>query len=856
MTPAPASSSVEAVIVDSDSARARALADGLRALGHEAVIAPAAGLAAILESRAPVVLLRRRLGTEDGFGLAREITRSAAPPRVLILGDAPSVEDTLRAVDASASGILFEPHEPVRVAARLRKTLDSAPAEASGPTAGDSEAFRVRGASGVIYKMRARPELLVDYLVRATEELASPPEPPVSPGPDAGAGSELRDLRNQVRLSNEILDRVPAIVLVTDPQGRVAYAGPGVHAILGYESSEALGEGFWNHSWPDLAAAERMRSALVVSESSDHAKAAPFEARLLAPGGTVRDIAFQFGSGPGGTRIVVGQDVTARKTADAASRQALKEASDSAASRSDFLVKLGEEIEGPMNAVVGMTARLLDTDLTPDQRDCAEVIRTNGEALLALIADTLDFSRIESGAFSVERQRCSAEDLVEQCLDLMAVRAAHKGLDLAAHVEAASAIEFPGDGPRIRQILVNLLANAIRHTQSGGVLIDARLLRQQRGEDGVVTRGHLAIRVTDTGAGIPAVRVDDLFRPFPRIGEPSPGRSGSPGGTGLGLAISNELASMMGGSISVESTYGEGSTFTLSLPVDVADVSRAPHHEASGSWLAGRRILLNTAGPMTTDVITRLVSRWGGTLVRTSPADAASRLNRGETFSAALVDHSGASEGLSHRAVDGGPRALMEACASSRVPVISLRPAVALRPLAATQGLSLVSTTAPVKAASLYRALQRAIFGAGAEAVREAPRRPLEETPRPALSVLVAEHNIVDQKVARLSLASLGFSQVDVVKTGPEAVGAVAALPYDILLLDLHLPGAEALEAARVLRSRGSAGRPWIVALTTNDDPAVRAEALAAGVDDFAVKPLQRDALAVVMDRAKQALGG
>jgi signal transduction histidine kinase/CheY-like chemotaxis protein len=833
-------------VVDTDAARAEALAKGLREFGFSVAVVGTSEVAAILESRAPVVLLRRRPGGDDGFGIAREITRRAAPPRVLILGDAPNVEDTLRAVDASASGILFEPHEPARVAARIRKATEAPPMEPT--TAGDSEAFRVRGTAGVVYKMRARPELLVEYLVRATEDLARVPS---SPALEAEVMGELRDLRNQVRLSNEILDRVPAIVLVTDPQGRVAYAGPGVGVILGYESSEALGEGFWNRSWPDFAAAERMRSALMVSDSPEHGQAAAFEAKLRAPCGTVRDIAFQFGSGPGGTRIVVGQDVTARKTADAARDRARKEASDSAALRSDFLVKLGEEIEAPMNAVVGMTSMLLDTDLSSDQRDCAEVIRTNGEALLALIADTLDFSRIESGAFTVERQRCSVEELVDQCLDLMAARAAQKGLDLAGAVEAVSAIEFLGDGPRIRQILVNLLSNAVAHTESGGVLIDVRLLRQERGTDGALTRADLVISVTDTGAGIPADRVDHLFRPFPRIDASSPG---APGGTGLGLAISSELASAMGGSLSVESTLGEGSRFTLSLPVEIQGRSRAAHHEASGSWLSGRRILLTTAGPMTTDVITRLVSRWGGTLVRASLQEAASRLGRGEVFAAALIDHSGAADGLARGVSDSSLRTLKEACARSGVPVISLRPAVAVRPMVATQGLSVVSTTAPVKAASLYRALQRAVFGAPAEASRDVPRHPPLPTGRLSLSILVAEHNVVDQKVARLSLLSLGFSQVDVVKTGPEAIGAMAVLPYDIVLLDLHLPGTEALEVARVLRSRGGGGRPWIVALTTRADPAEREAALAAGVDDFAAKPLQRDDLAVVMDRARSAL--
>lgn len=838
------------VVVDNDAVRAEALVRGLVALDFEAVVLDTNDAATVLASRVPLVVLRRRSGDEDGFVLAREIARAGASPRVLILGEAPSVEDTLRAVDASAAGILFEPHDPARVAARLRRMLETPPAEAAGSA--DTGSVRIRSASGVVYKLRARPDLLVDYLVRATEDLARP-TPPAVEGSDAEG--ELRDLRNQVRLSNEILERVPAIVLVTDPQGRVAWAGSGVRAILGYDAAQALGEGFWNHAWPDFAAAERMRSALMVSGALQEGRSAPFEARLRSTSGETRDVAFQFGAGPGGTRIVVGQDVTARRTADEASHRALQQAEASAASRSDFLVRLGEEIAGPMNAVAGMTSILLETELSPDQRDCAEVIRANGEALLALIADTLDFSRIESGAFSLERRRCSTEDLVDQCLDLTAARAAQKGLDLAGYVETAAAIEFLGDGARIRRILGTLLANAVRYTTRGGVLIDARLQRQQRGPDGAVSRADLVISVTDTGPGIPKDRLSDLFRPFSRLDPRGPGGSG---GTGLGLAISSELASLMGGALSAESTPGEGSRFTLTLPVEIPARAAGAHHDLPGSWLAGRRILLTTAGPMTTDVITRLVSRWGGTLVRSSLAEAAALMRRGDPVSAALLDHSGHAEGigLAPDASDAALRALKEACVASGVPVISLRPAVPVRPAAATQGLSLVSTTAPVKAASLHRALERAVFGIRRDPTREIPRPPLAPPARPGLSILVAEHNVVDQKIARLSLLSLGFSRVDVVKNGAEVVAAMSALPYDVVLLDLHLQGPGALDAARALRDRGSAGRPWIVALTTSGDAAQRDAALAAGVDDFAAKPLQRDDLAVVMDRAKLALQG
>ena len=933
----------DALLVDGDPARGPALVAELSALGVSFLLASTTSEAAARATDVRVILLRRRIGDTDAFTFAHALRRSTvAPLRILILGDAPNGEDALRAIDAAALGIAFEPLSADNLVRRIRKAMEMDVAELSD-AANDAPVCRVRR-GGVVFKLKAHPELLVDYLLQATEApivaSAKPPSPPASPPAPPGAGqalppehqtgaylvvradrqvifanpaarsmlalpedlatarfdepldvekaiekkiksgrrsldviirsreiiyegekvlgislrdvTELRSLENQLRLSNEILDRVPAVVLVADPEGRVAYAGPGIRALLGYDPAEATGEGFWTRAWVHEADAEAMRQEFIRAPQHEQAGRAPFEASLLAHDGSPRILSFQFAKGPGATLIAVGQDVTARKVAESESLQARESAEASTAAKSDFLANMSHEIRTPMNAVIGMTSLLLDTELTGEQRDYAEIIRKSGETLISLISDILDFSKIEAGKFELDRHSCSAEGLIEQGLDLLAARASQKGLDLAGFVDVSAAIEFWGDGTRIRQILVNLVANAVKFTESGGVLVDARLQNETRERPEAPLWAELIVTVTDTGIGIPEEKLARLFKPFSQI---DPSTTRRYGGTGLGLAISRQLAEMMGGRITVDSMPGKGSRFTLALPVEV--ISRTPQaYSSPSSWLDGKRALVVATGSMTTDVIGRLISRWGGSTVRASISEASGRLARGESFDLAIADHARTLDEKAAAAAERALVALKERCSENQLPVISLRP-IASRNVVATQGISMATTMTPVKAAGLYQAIERAVSGPRSRrpdvpgAKRLSPDPDLQGS---ALSVLVAEDNLVNQKVVQLTLRSIGFPNVEVVANGREVLRALLAHKHDIVFLDLHMPELDGLETTHAIRGDSRITRPWIVALTASALAGDRERCLNAGMDDYLTKPLQREALATAMVRAQDAI--
>ncbi len=927
---------VDVLIVDADRLRGQALAAELSERSLSSLVCDSTDEAALHAPTVRTLLIRRRLGSTDAFAFTHALRKKVSTPlRILILADAPNAEDALRAVDAGALGIVFEPHSAETLARRIRKAAEAESADLLDQE--DAQVFRIRR-GGVVFKLKARPELLVEHLLEATDMLGGSLAPLTSPAvdPESAAGvppehrtgpfvvvrddrrylfanpaarallalpddiaharfeepvdvqrviekkiksgrrsldviiraremvyegekalgvslrdvTELRSLESQLRLSNEILDRVPAIVLVADPEGRIAYAGPGVNSLLGYDAREAMGEGFWSHGWAGPEDAARMRAEFVATLKRGEAAPAPFEAKLAARDGSPRILGFQFAKGPGGTLIAVGQDVTARRNAEFESTKARESAEAATAAKSDFLANMSHEIRTPMNAVIGMTSLLLDTDLAPEQRDYADIIQKSGESLISLISDILDFSKIEAGKFELDRHTCSVEALVEQCLDLLASRASEKGLDLAGFVDATAGVEFWGDGTRVRQILVNLVANAVKFTETGGVTVEARLQQDLSRPEGVANRPELVFTVTDTGIGIPDEKRSRLFKPFSQLDASTTRRYG---GTGLGLAISSQLAELMGGRLGVDSTPGKGSTFVLSIPVEVISKSKQPYLNPASPWLASKRIMVCATGVTTTDVIARLVSRWGGTIVRSTITDANDRLRRGETFDLAIIDHS---RNLDERAAavsETALRALKDKCIERRVPVISLRP-IASRNVVATQGISMATAMTPIKAGGLYQAIQRAIFGGPGRTATETKRPSSEPLSRSALAVLVAEDNLVNQKVAKLTLQSLGYPKVDVVANGREVLRAMSEQKYDIIFLDLHMPELDGLETARAIRAEGRHPRPWLVALTASAMAGDREMCLNAGMDDYLAKPLQRDALSLVLDRAKDGI--
>ncbi len=664
-------------------------------------------------------------------------------------------------------------------------------------------------------------------------------------------GSLFNAEQRQRQFFEALVKTIPVAVEMIDMQARIQSWNPAAEALFGYSPAEAIGQNI-----DDLLSTEDTRQeavGLTQKSLQEGEFIHSITQRRRKDGSKVEVEVFavllSVNRQPVGS-LAIYHDISelqrVRREAEAAN-----------AAKSSFLSTMSHEIRTPLNAIVGMTTLLQDTQLTAEQNDFTETIRSSSDALLTIINDILDFSKIEAGRMELEEQALDLRDCIESSFDLVASRATEKGIDLAYLLDPNVPSFIISDSTRLRQILLNLLSNSLKFTDQGEIVLSVSVEKPSTDENGDI-RLHFIVR--DTGIGIPAERKDRLFRSFSQVDASTTRKYG---GTGLGLAISKRLCELMGGSMWVESEGipGKGSSFHFTLQVKISTRPTPVFLHAQQPALTGRRVLIVDDNATNRYILMRQVLSWGMVPKETSdPHQALAWIRAGEEFDLVLLD-------MQMPEMDGVTLAAEIQHSSPKLadlPLVMLT-SLGIREFDIGDVKFAAYLTKPIKPAVLYTTLLE-VFGSHAvekKRVKEKSSIASSSGKIPPLRILLAEDIVVNQKVALLLLDRIGC-RADVVSNGLEVIEALHRQMYDVVLMDVQMPDMDGKEATRAIRSgagQGSgsqqgdyfASQPYIIAMTANAMQGDREDCMASGMDDYISKPIQIEELAKALLRGAKS---
>ncbi len=617
-------------------------------------------------------------------------------------------------------------------------------------------------------------------------------------------------------------------VIITDALARIEWVNEGFTRITGYTLQEVMGMKpgrLLQGPGTDLLTIKRISEKLKGKES--------FSEELLNYHKDGHSYWLQLNitpildeNGEVEKYIAIKTDISSRKKSESELKLAKEEAEAGARAKSEFLATMSHEIRTPMNAVVGMTGLLMESELDEVQRDYLDTIRTSGENLLEIINDILDYSKIDSGYMELEHHPYNMVDTIEDVFELLSHKAFDKGLELVYYIEPEVPVDVLGDSTRLRQVLVNLISNAIKFTEKGEILVSVRNITQ------VKQKQTLEFTVRDTGIGIPANKLDKLFKSFSQVDSSTTRKYG---GTGLGLAISKKLVELMGGKIKVESKEHSGSSFIFTCQIEANKDEDVFRKIELAKDLVGKFVVLIDDNRTNLKIQQLQFRKWGvETAAYESPEDALQFiLNAVRRPNLVVVD-------MQMPDLDGSgfTEKLRQKFSKNEMPVIMLT-SLGTMPGAVQRDLYSAFITKPARQSQLYYTVSR-LLNSQARQVEVGSDRTevLQASFRKDIRILVAEDNLINQKVARGILNNIGF-KIEVVTNGVEVLEILKQQSFDLIFMDMQMPEMDGVEATIEIRKNNLVQQPTIVAMTANAMSESRDICIAAGMDDYIAKPVK-----------------